>query len=66
MRSESGQFRIPGDGNRKLTAREHGIPNFGGLPFTLSEQTAGNGYDNMDTYQPSAHFTWVKGSTLSK
>ena len=50
-----GQFRIPGDGNRKLTPREHGIPNFGGLPFTLQELTAGNGYDNMDTYQPSAH-----------
>jgi len=56
-----GQFRIPGDGNRKLTPREHGIPNFGGLPFTLSEQTAGNGYDKMNTYQPSGHFTWIKG-----
>ncbi|MCC6589933.1 MAG: TonB-dependent receptor [Bryobacterales bacterium] len=56
-----GQFRIPSDGNRKLTPREHGIPNFGGLPFTLSEQTAGNGYDNMDTIQPSVHLTWLKG-----
>lgn len=56
-----GQFRIPGDGNRKLTPREHGIPNFGGLPFTLQELTAGNGYDNMDTIQPSAHYTWIKG-----
>jgi len=56
-----GEFRIPGDGNRKLTPREHGIPNFGGLPFTLSEQTAGNGYDNMNTYQPSSHFTWIRG-----
>jgi hypothetical protein len=56
-----GQFRIPGDGNRKLSAREHGIPQFTGLPFTLQELTNGNGYDNMDTYQPSAHFTWIKG-----
>ncbi len=56
-----GQFRIPGDSNRKLTDREHGIPNFGGLPFTLQELTAGNGYDNMNTYQPSGHFTWITG-----
>jgi hypothetical protein len=56
-----GQFRIPGDGNRKLTAREHGIPQFTGLPFTLQELTNGNGYDNMDTIQPSEHFTWIKG-----
>lgn len=61
-----GQFRIPGDGNRKLTAREHGIPNFGGLPFTLQELTAGNGYDNMDTIQPSAHYTWIKGKHTFK
>lgn len=61
-----GEFRIPGDNNRKLTAREHGIPNFGGLPFTLSEQTAGNGYDNMNTYQPSAHLTKIWASTPSK
>ena len=56
-----GQFRIPGDGNRKLTDREHGIPQFTGLPFTLQELTNGNGYDNMDTFQPSAHFTWIRG-----
>jgi hypothetical protein len=56
-----GQFRIPSDGNRKLTPREHGIPQFTGLPFTLQELTNGNGYDNMDTIQPSAHFTWIKG-----
>ena len=56
-----GQFRIPGDGNRKLTDREHGIPQFTGLPFTLQELTNGNGYDNMDTFQPSAHFTWIHG-----
>lgn len=61
-----GQFRIPGDGNRKLTPREHGIPNFGGLPFTLQELTAGNGYDNMDTWQPSAHYTWLTGKHTFK
>ena len=54
----------PRDGNRKLTPREHGIPNFGGLPFTLQELTARKlGYDNMDTIQPSAHYTWVTGKT---
>ena len=46
-----GEFRIPSDGNRKLTAREHGIPRFTGLPFTLQELTNGNGFDNMD-YDP--------------
>jgi hypothetical protein len=56
-----GQFRIPSDGNRKLTPREHGIPQFTGLPFTLQELTNGNGYDNMDTIQPSNHLTWIKG-----
>ncbi len=56
-----GQFRVPSDGNRKLTAREHGIPQFTGLPFTLQELTNGNGYDNMDTIQPSNHVTWFKG-----
>ena len=66
MLSESGQFRIPGDGNRKLTPREHGIPNFGGLPFTLQEQTSGNGYDNMDTYQPSAHLHLDQGKHTIK
>ncbi|MBL8211155.1 MAG: carboxypeptidase regulatory-like domain-containing protein [Bryobacterales bacterium] len=57
-----GQFRIPGDGNRKLTPREHGIPQFTGLPFTLQELTNGNGYDQMDTIQPSGHFTMIRGT----
>ncbi|MBL8231703.1 MAG: carboxypeptidase regulatory-like domain-containing protein [Bryobacterales bacterium] len=56
-----GQFRIPGDNNRKLTPREHGIPQFTGLPFPLQELTNGNGYDNMDTIQPSNHISWFKG-----
>jgi hypothetical protein len=56
-----GQFRIPSDGNRKLTPREHGIPQFTGLPFTLQELTNGNGYDNMDTIQPSNHLFWIRG-----
>jgi hypothetical protein len=56
-----GQFKIPGDGNRKLTNREHGIPQFTGLPFTLQELTNGNGFDNMVTFQPSTHLTWIKG-----
>jgi hypothetical protein len=56
-----GEFRIPSDGNRKLTPREHGIPQFTGLPFPLQELTNGNGYDNMDTIQIGNHLTWIKG-----
>jgi hypothetical protein len=56
-----GEFRIPTDGNRKLTPREHGIPNFSGLPFTLQELTAGNGFDQMDTIQIGNHLSFIKG-----
>ena len=56
-----GLFRIPSDGNRALTPREHGIPQFTGLPFTLQELTNGNGYDTMSTYQFSDHLSFFKG-----
>lgn len=56
-----GQIRVFGDNNRKLTPREHGIPNFSGLGFTLQELTAGNGYDNMDTIQAGNHVSMVRG-----
>jgi hypothetical protein len=56
-----GLFRIPSDGNRKLTPREHGIPQFTGLPFTLQELTNGNGYDNMRTWQFGDHLSYFKG-----
>jgi hypothetical protein len=56
-----GQIRVFSDGNRKLTPREHGIPQITGLPFTLQELTNGNGYDNMDTIQAGDHFTWIRG-----
>ncbi len=56
-----GEFRIPSDGNRKLTPREHGIPQFTGLPFPLQELTNGNGYDQMNTYQFGNHLSWFKG-----
>ncbi|MGH9629939.1 MAG: TonB-dependent receptor domain-containing protein, partial [Bryobacteraceae bacterium] len=56
-----GEFRIFGDGNRELTAREHGIPQFTGLPFTLQELTNGNGYDEMDTIQVGNHLSWIRG-----
>ena len=55
------EFRIPTDNNRKLTPREHGIPVFTGLGFTLQERTNGNGYDNMDTIQFGDHLSWIKG-----
>jgi hypothetical protein len=56
-----GEFRIPTDGNRKLTDREHGIPQLTGLPFTLQELTNGNGFDQMDTIQIADHFSFIKG-----
>jgi hypothetical protein len=56
-----GEWRIPTDGNRTLTPREHGIPRITGLPFTLQERTNGNGYDRMDTYQFADHLTWNRG-----
>ncbi|MBI3679900.1 MAG: carboxypeptidase regulatory-like domain-containing protein [Acidobacteria bacterium] len=56
-----GQIRVFGDANRKLTPREHGIPQLSGLPFTLQELTNGNGYDNMDTIQIGNHLSWIKG-----
>lgn len=56
-----GQVRVFSDGNRKLTPREHGIPRFSGLPFTLQERTNGNGYDNMDTVQISNHLSIFRG-----
>ncbi|MFN7647871.1 MAG: TonB-dependent receptor domain-containing protein [Acidobacteriota bacterium] len=56
-----GQFRIPSDGNRKLRPREHGIPQFTGLPFVLQELTNGNGYDNMQTWQIGNHLSWIRG-----
>jgi hypothetical protein len=56
-----GQFRIFSDGARKLTPREHGIPNLGGLPFTMQELTSGNGYDEMDTIQIGNHLSLIRG-----
>lgn len=56
-----GEFRIPTDGNRALTPREHGIPRITGLPFTLQERTNGNGYDRMDTFQFGDHLSWTRG-----
>ncbi len=56
-----GEVRVFGDGNRKLTAREHGIPQFNGLPFALRERTNGNGYDNMDTVQIGNHVSMFRG-----
>ncbi|MCC6862014.1 MAG: TonB-dependent receptor [Bryobacterales bacterium] len=61
-----GQIRVFGDGNRKLTPREHGIPQFAGLPFTLQELTNGNGYDNMDTIQAGNHLTLIRGKHTLK
>jgi hypothetical protein len=56
-----GEVRVFGDGNRKLTPREHGIPQFNGLPFALRERTNGNGYDNMDSIQVGDHVSMFRG-----
>ncbi len=56
-----GEFRIPTDGNRKLTPREHGLPQLTGLPFTLQELTNGNGFDQMDTIQVRDQLSIIKG-----
>jgi hypothetical protein len=56
-----GEFRIFSDGVRKLTPREHGIPNLSGLPFTMQELTSGNGYDEMDTIQAGDHLSLIRG-----
>ena len=56
-----GEYRIPTDGNRDLTPREHGIPRITGLPFTLQELTNGNGYDRMNTYQFGDHVSMTRG-----
>jgi hypothetical protein len=57
-----GQIRVFSDNNRKLTAREHGIPQLTGLPFTMQELTNGNGYDNMDTVQIGNHVSMIRGT----
>lgn len=56
-----GQFRVFSDNNRKLTAREHGIPRLNGLLFPVGENTNGNGYDNMDTVQMGNHVSMFRG-----
>jgi hypothetical protein len=57
-----GQIRVFSDNNRKLTPREHGIPQLTGLPFTMQELTNGNGYDQMDTLQIGNHVSMIRGS----
>jgi hypothetical protein len=54
-----GEFRVPNDGNRKLTPREQGVPILG---FTIGERINGNGLDRMDTWQFGDHLSIIKGS----
>jgi hypothetical protein len=56
-----GEFRIRGDGNRRLNLREQGIPQMNGIGFTMLERTAGNGFDNMNTIQAGNHVSWISG-----
>ena len=54
-----GQFRAVKDGNRKLTAREQGVPTMG---FTIGDRVNGNGLDRMNTYQIGDHVSLIKGT----
>jgi len=58
-----GEYRIPLDGNRKLTPREQGVPLLG---FTIGERINGNGLDRMDTHQFGNHLSWIKGKHILK
>jgi hypothetical protein len=53
-----GQFRVPNDGNRKLTPREQGVPLLG---YTIGERINGNGLDRMDTWQFGDHLSLIRG-----
>jgi hypothetical protein len=53
-----GEFRVPLDGNRKLTPREQGVPIMG---FTIGERINGNGLDRMDTIQIGDHLSLIRG-----
>jgi hypothetical protein len=53
-----GEFRVPNDGNRKLTPREQGVPLMG---FTIGERINGNGLDRMDTWQIGNHLSYIHG-----
>ncbi|MEX2261243.1 MAG: carboxypeptidase-like regulatory domain-containing protein [Bryobacteraceae bacterium] len=56
-----GEFRIRGDGNRRLSLREQGIPQMNGIGFTMLERTAGNGFDNMNSIQAGNHISLISG-----
>jgi hypothetical protein len=56
-------FRVVNDGNRKLTARETGVPTLSINAFsTLSEQDGGNGFDLNNLHQISDNVTWSRGA----
>jgi hypothetical protein len=50
-----GQFRSIGDGNRKLTSRETGVPLL--TQFTIGDRDTGNGFDFMTSYQFANNFS---------
>ena len=55
-----GRVRVAGDGNRPLTPFEHGVPNFAGLPFTLTDDGPAISFTN--SFQLADHLSIVRGS----
>jgi hypothetical protein len=51
-----GPFRSIGDGNRKLTSRETGVPLL--TQFTIGDRDTGNGFDFMTSYQVADNFSF--------
>jgi len=60
-----GEFRVEGDGNRPLSAREHGVPDLVDTGISgsgqIRETTGGNGFDFMDSVQFRNSLTIIKG-----
>jgi hypothetical protein len=55
-----GRVRVAGDGNRSLTPLEHGVPNFGGLGFPLTDDGPAISFTN--SFQFADHLSIVRGS----
>ena len=55
-----GRVRVAGDGNRSLSPLEHGVPEFVGLPFPLSDFGPAISFTN--SFQLANHLSIMKGS----
>jgi hypothetical protein len=56
-------FRVVNDDNRKLTARETGVPTIAVNAFSsLAEADGGNGFDDNNLHQISNNVTWSRAA----